>query len=318
MRHSRFLTCLLSSLCVLGASFARTTFPQAGQATQSVKLNMIVINEAGQSVDDIRQEEIEVVEEKRPLKVSLLVKDERAVKYAITIDVSGSFKRQIPNTMRAVRLLIESNRPADETMLIRFVDSSKIEMVRSFTEDKDELLKVASQEFLSSVGQTAFIDAAYVSAQTTSAYKAGDPDVRHALILISDGEDRSSFYSSDALMKLLREKDVQVFILGVVSDLDKVGGLIRRSAREKAEDLLERIAEETGGRVFFPKNEKKLLEATAQIIHDLHAQYLVGFERPIQSGEKRFRKARVRFAEGSARKKLKIITRPGYWLPQTQ
>ncbi len=309
----RTLPCLLASMCVLGGSTSPAALCQSSE-TPSVKVSLIVTDGSGHSVDDIKQEEIEVIENNLPLKVSLFAKDERPVKYAIAIDTSGSFRSLLGITLRAVKSLVQSNRPEDETMLIRFVDSNNIEKIQEFTADQTALLSIDVNKFTPRGGQTAVIDAVHTAVEATAAYKPGDASVRRAVILISDGEERSSYYSRDQLMKLLREKDVQVFILGVVSELDKEAGLIRRSPRQRAEDLLKQIAEETGGRIFFPNNEKELFEATAEIIHDLHTQYVIGFERPIQSGEEGFRKLKVRSAGKPARKNLKIITRPGYWL----
>src|SRR3712207_7949647 len=54
----------------------------------------------------------------------------------------------------------------------------------------------------------------------------------------------------------LFRSDVQIFVIGFVKELDKEGGLIRKSPREKAVNLLERLAKETGGRLFIPEDRK--------------------------------------------------------------
>jgi hypothetical protein len=47
-----------------------------------------------------------------------------------------------------------------------------------------------------------------------------EPDNRRqALVLITDGENRNSFYKQPALEKLLSEKDIQIFIIGFVSEV---------------------------------------------------------------------------------------------------
>ena len=47
---------------------------------------------------------------------------------------------------------------------------------------------------------------------------------RRALIVITDGEDRNSFYKQEQLFARLREEDVQIFVIGFVNELDKEGG----------------------------------------------------------------------------------------------
>ena len=55
-----------------------------------------------------------------------------------------------------------------------------------------------------------------------------------------------------------------------------------------------------------------MVEVVEQIAHDLHSQYLIGFERQAKPGEKGFRKFKVKLTEAPGRKKLTVITRPGY------
>ena len=84
-------------------------------------------------------------------------------------------------------------------------------------------------------GQTAIIDAVYLTAEHVAEYKKGDDNDRRrrALIVITDGEDRNSFYNQEQLWAKLREEDVQIFVIGFVNELDKEGGLIRKSPRER-------------------------------------------------------------------------------------
>ena len=122
------------------------------------------------------------------------------------------------------------------------------------------------------------------------------------------------FIPRTKLFKLVRENNIQVFVVGLVNLLDKAGGLIRASPRTRAKEFLGKLAKESGGRVFFPGDQKELLEATAQISHDLHLQYTLAFERQSKPGEKGFRKVRVKIIEQPARGSLTAITPPGFFV----
>jgi Ca-activated chloride channel family protein len=213
--------------------------------------------------------------------------------------------------IEVAKVLISANQPEDETFVESFVSSATIETNQEFTSDKAKLSAALDSLYIR-VGQSAVIDAVYLAVKHTAEYRGGPTERRRAVVLFTDGEDRASYYGTDQLVKLLREKDVQVFIVGIVNLLAKDGGLIRKSPREAAERLLNRIADESGGRVFFPRDVKELSEATAQIAHDLHFQYLVGFERQGKPREQGFRKVKVKIADAPGREKLKVITRPGY------
>ena len=93
--------------------------------------------------------------------------------------------------------------------------------------------------------------------------------------MITDGEDRNSFYKEPRLFERLREEDVQIYVIGFVKALEKEGGLIRKSPREKAVNLLNKLATETGGRAFFPQSISELPQIASEIVHDLRTQYVV-------------------------------------------
>ncbi len=289
-------------------------------STKLIKVDLIVTDENDQAVNDIKAEDLELTVDGKPQKITYFARVEEPVIYSVLIDTSQSFAPFLAKALTAVRLLFESNRPNDETMLNRFISSDKIEVVVPYTSNKAELLNVTLDKFAPEGGVSAVLDAVYLTVEATAKHKPTDSDSRRAVVLISDGEDRASYYDSVKVMKLLREQNVQVFIIGIISKLDDQSGLIRQSPRIKAERLLTDIAKESGGRVFFPLSQEEVLEAANHIVHDLQSQYVVGFERNIQPGEKGFEKYKVKIARTSTRRKLRIFTRPGYWLtpPETK
>src|SRR5689334_17270880 len=64
----------------------------------------------------------------------------------------------------------------------------------------------------------------------------------------------TAFTKEEQLFSRLREEDVQIYVIGFVRELDKDAGFIRKSPRDKAVNLLNKFATETGGRVFFPES----------------------------------------------------------------
>jgi hypothetical protein len=82
------------------------------------------------------------------------------------------------------------------------------------------------------------------------------------------------------------------------------------SPREKAEELLKRLAQETGGRVFFANKMSEMQWAAEEIAHDLRIQFVVGYECPNASA-KGFHKVQVKIG-GSGNEKLTAIARSGY------
>ena len=296
----------------IGSNPALSQEPGPTATPPTVKLSLIVTDRSNHSVDDVSKDEVQVLEDKVPQTLSLFSKDERPVNYVVAIDRSGSFKDVLSSALDAVRSIINGKKDQDEIQLISFVSSDKIETVQEFTSDRSKLID-SLKPLKIAMGQSAVNDAIYIAVNSAANYKPGD-SVRRAVILVSDGEERNSYYNTDALVELLRATDVQVFIIGIVSKLDNTGGLIRKSPRGAAEELLNRVARESGGRVFMLEDRSDVSRVATEINHDLHSQYIIGYQPATSDSKKNFRKVEVRITASPGRETLRAITRPGYFV----
>jgi Ca-activated chloride channel homolog len=308
--HAIHLTTAICILLPLQGALGQSPAP-VQSPPQPIRMGLIATDQFQRPLEDLRQEEIQVTEDGQPRQLTFFARDNKPLRYTIALDTSGSFKSLLPTCLSLVRAFIENNRPNDETMIVTFVGSNNIVTVHDFTTDKSKLLDSLKLIYVQG-GQTAVIDAVHLSVAATASNETDTADVRRVVLLISDGEDRSSFYTQDQLLKLLREKDVQIFIIGIVAQLEKETNFIRQSPREKAKNFLISLAQETGGQVFFPKTLGELKEAAQQVNKNLDSQYVIGFERQNKPGEKGFRKVKVSITRAGA-EKLVAITRPGYW-----
>jgi Ca-activated chloride channel homolog len=278
---------------------------------RAVNLSFIVVDASNHALDDVQKDEIRLFENKQPQTISSFAKADKAVDYGIAIDTSGSFKRLLTVVVQAVQILIENQQPGDECFIERFISSDKIETLQEFTSDKALLLKALP--FLKiEGGQSAVVDAVYVAVQHIGS-RPSNPQRRKALVLFTDGEDRASYYSVEQLKKLLSATEVQLFIVGLVGELDDERGLIRPSPQLKAREFLKVIARESGGRVFFPGSRKELAEVLSEVFHDLHTQYEIGYES-MDTTTENFHAIRIEVVESPSRKKVTAIARPGYYL----
>lgn len=302
---------------VIGMSLSLSVMAQGlGSQTPAgpeVRLSLIVTDRFNHFVDDARQEEFQVLEGKAPQTISVFQRDERPVNFVIALDASGSFKDLLSYAIDATKMVLNGNRTGDETALIRFTDSNRIESVANFTSDtaaltdKLKLLKIEG-------GQSAVIDALYVAVQTAAEHHAGNPAVRQAVVLISDGEDRASFYDEKDLVRLIQRTQVQVFVIGIVIELDDASPLIRTSPRAAAESLLKRVAKESGGRVFLAQHPSELGKAAAEIVHDLHFQYALTYQSTNSDRRENFRKVEIKMVNATGPRSLTAIARPGYFI----
>jgi Ca-activated chloride channel family protein len=275
-----------------------------------VKLPLIVIDSKNQSVDAIRKEGLQVIESKVEQKVLTIERDERPIDIAIAIDSSGSFRDLIPYAIEAAKRIINDRRPTDEIFVEKFISSDKISTLQEFTTDRSALL-LSLLRLRPEGGQSAVLDAIYVGADHLWKHKP-DEDRRKALIIITDGEERNSFYKTEDVINLLQEKGVQVFALAITTKLDGESVFIRQSPKERAEKFLKKLADESGGRVFYSKTPKQLDDGTEELIRSLRTSLRLTFKSSNTSAIKGFRKVEVKQIPSGA-DKYTVIAARGYF-----
>src|SRR5689334_9013065 len=281
--------------------------------TDLVQLHVRVIDRNNKPINDVPESAFHVFEDGQPQPIEDFSREEVPISYGLAVDTSGSLRSQLQSVIDAGKTIINSNKAGDETFLVRFISSDKIETVQDFTSNKEALMD-GLDSFYVEGGQTAVIDAVYLSAEHVSEYRRSDSDDRRrrALIVITDGEDRNSFYKQEQLFARLREEDVQIFVIGFVNELDKEAGLIRKSPRDKAVNLINKLASETGGRAFFPESVSELPQIANEIVRDLRTQYVIAYNptNKTQDGSYRAIKVTVDQPGGDSEKRI-ALTRTG-------
>jgi hypothetical protein len=117
---------------------------------------------------------------------------------------------------------------------------------------------------------------------------------RRALILLSDGEDRYSRTSSDALVAEARRRDVLVYPV---------------ATGRKRPELFAELASVTGGRTFHAADRRDLETALGAIARELRLQYLLGYT-PASDQRRGWRSIRVTVA----RPEMRVRAREGYYV----
>lgn len=281
--------------------------------TELVNLNVRVVDRANRTINDVPQKDFKILEDGVVQQIDFFSRSEVPTNYALVVDNSGSIAPQLEKVIEAGNILINANRPADETMVIRFVGRERIEILQEFTSNKPDLLDSLDQ-FMKEGGQTAIIDAVYLAVQNVEEYEKAKSQAdrkRRALILITDGEDRDSFYNERQLFDLLRESETQIYVIGFIGDLSKEGGFIGKSPQGKAKAFLERIALETGGKAYFPSSNTELPNLAKEISNELRTQYSIGYIPSNEKNDGTYRNIKVSVDDGQNKEKRIAISRTG-------
>jgi len=277
-----------------------------------VELSLIVTDKDEKPLGTIRKEDLHVFESKVEQTILSVEPDNRPIDIALAIDASGSFNQLFAAALKAASMIVRNVRPEDKVFIERFISNDKIEKVHDFSSDTKSLLKAIDDLYIES-GQSAIVDALYLAVQAVAEQNQSRPGRRKVVVVITDGDERNSFYSSDTLLKLMRAHGVQVFALGITGKLQDVSLTTKPSQRARAETLLRNVTEEGGGHVFFARKEDDLLNnAVPQLLAYLRAQYLVTYQSSDDSGKKGFRKVELKL-DAPSDVKRSVITPRGYF-----
>ena len=195
------------------------------------------------------------------------VPDTTSLSYGLLLDYSASMRANLKYIAGAANKIIDANNPLDQTFIVRFISSDKIEVLQEFTSDKVKLLGSMNGLQIEG-GQTAIIDAVYLGTQFLSQRTVNSKAPR-ALVLITDGDDRASYYKLDVLLASLHQNQIPVYILAYFNNVKKEQGSKRY---EKAIAFVNRLAQESDGKVILAENGKEIEDKATDIIRLLHGK----------------------------------------------
>lgn len=287
--------------------------------TEEVNLNVRVINANNRPVGNLKDSSFRVYEDGVLQPITSVSTTEVPIFNALVIDNSRSLRTQLQKVIEAGKIIVQANKPQDEATIVRFVSADKIEVVQEFTANKNVIYNALDNLFIEG-GQTAIIDAVYKAAQMVQKYQNSQKkeDVKlRTLILVSDGDDRGSLYDERLLFDLLRNSFVQIYAIGFTNDLSDVPdpetGISRR---QKARAFLTRLAQETGGKVYFPESIDELGKIAMEISSELRTQYVVSYAPTNDKRDGSFRKIKVEIIDPATKEKRTAITRTGRNAPK--
>jgi Ca-activated chloride channel family protein len=275
--------------------------------TDLVNLDVTVVDQSNKPVMDLTQSNFQVYEDKVLQKIDFFGKEQVPVSMVFAIDTSGSMRTKLDTVIKASVGLVKESRNDDEMAVIEFKDQP--ELLEEFTRDTQDVIDTLQS--LVASRQTAMLDALYLAADYAS--KEGK-NRRKAVILVTDGLDKDSYYKFNEVVDHLREADAQVYLIGFTSDLDGDKSIFTRSPKQKAEGLLTKLAEDTGGRAFFPKELSEVHTIAQQISTDLRTQYSISYYPSNTKKDGAYHPIRVQVSAGD--RKIVARTRNGRTAPR--
>ncbi|HMX26977.1 MAG TPA: VWA domain-containing protein [Blastocatellia bacterium] len=278
--------------------------------TDLVALDVTVTDQANQPVFDLKKEDFTVFEDKVKQEIEAVLREEVPVSFGLVIDTSGSMRAKLQQVSDAALLLVKTMRQNDEAFVASF--KAEPELVQDFTGDRRDLEDALNE--LYSSGGTSLLDAIIATADYAQ-QKAKQR--RKALIIITDGLEKNSSVKEKEVLDALKEDEAQIYLVGFIDEDDNEKGLFGKSPAKKARELLTRLAGDSGGRAFFPKEVSEMPTIAEQIAKDLRTQYVVYYTPSNLAKDGTFRNVKV-VVEPKGNRKLSVRTRQGYYARDTK
>jgi Ca-activated chloride channel family protein len=235
-----------------------TTSPaQAGQARSQptpqaafrstvdiVSLSVTVMDPGNRYVTDLDQGEFSVFEDGVKQELTFFNRRQQPIALSLLLDSSASMEDKLTTLQTAAANFIDRLKPNDLAQVIDF--DSRVEVRQPFTGNKTELQ--AAIDMTSPGGSTSLHNAIYIALKELRKVRAvNEEDVRRqALVVFSDGEDTSSLVTFDEVLDLAKRSETAVYAIALR------GSDVQAKGFREAEFVMRTLAQETGGRAFFP------------------------------------------------------------------
>ena len=260
-----------------------------------------VLGKKGTVVPDLSQNEISIVEDDASQKITNFTRESGSpVALAVLIDTSTSIRAQFKVEQEAAIDFFHTTvrRRQDKAMLMSF--DSTVDILQPFTDDADLLTKAVRR--LKTGGGTKMFDAIQLACQEHLRKETG---VRRVLVLISDGDDNMSFEVLNSTIEAAQRAEVAIYAIST-----NTSGFFGMSA-PKNDKVLKRLAEETGGRAFFPAKIDEMAVNFQDISLELRNQYSLAYRSANRQRDGSFRSIKI----NTTRKDAKTFHRKGYYAP---
>ena len=269
--------------------------------TDLITFTVTVTDTYGRYVSGLGKGAFTVFDEKKPQEITFFSDDDAPVSVGVIFDVSGSMNgEKVKRARDALSKFIQTSHNMDEYFLIAF--NSRAQLLLDKTRDGNQVLDKLT--FVQTRNNTALYDACYLGVEKVQ--RGAHP--KRALLLISDGQDNNSRYTFNELRRVLKESDVTLYGIGILSGSDAGSSL-----GMEGQGILDELASVSGGKAFFPRSNAEMDDIFEQIALELRHQYSIGYKPLNFTNDGRWHKIKVKVTPPRGLPRLFVRSKEGYY-----
>jgi len=266
-----------------------------------VRVVFTVTDRHGHYIKDLKRDNFRVIDDQKPAELrSFRSETDLPLQVGLLVDASNSVRDRFKFEQEAaIEFLNAIIRPRYDKAFVVGFDATP-EVTQDFTDNTEGLS--AGVRMLRAGGGTAMYDALYFACRDKLLKQEQIGPVRRAIILLSDGEDNLSHVTREEAIDMAARAEVIVYTIST-----NISGM-----KGKGDKVLERIAEATGGRAFFPFQMRDVSDAFLSIQEELRSQYAMAYKPANFIADGRYRTIEILEQD----KGLRVRTRKGYYAPK--
>jgi Ca-activated chloride channel family protein len=272
------------------------------RVVNEVNVVFTVTDKHGRYVKDLKKNDFRVMDDSKPADEirSFHSETDLPLQVGLLVDASNSVRDRFKFEQEsAIEFLNQTVRPRYDKAFVVGFDATP-EVTQDFTDNTEALSRGVRQ--LRPGGGTAMYDALYFACRDKLLKAEQTGTARRAIILLTDGEDNQSHVTREEAIEMAQRAEVIVYTIST-----NVTG-----SRQRGDKILERIADATGGRAFFPFQITDVADAFAEIQDELRSQYALSYKPADFRTDGRFHSIEI-LAQNH--KSLRVRSRRGYYAP---
>lgn len=328
------IVALLAGVAALGAQQAQPpAAPQSppeasaqvgsqGAIVRNVNLVEVlfsVVTKHDKLITDLTQNDFKVLDDNAPQEItSFSQPTDLPLRIGMVLDTSNSIRERLQFEQdAAIDFLFNAlRRNKDQAFLMTFDDGPQI--IKDFTGDTGDLRDTILKQRAG--GGTALYDAVYAASthllNNSPTPPGPNSDVRRVLVVISDGDDNSSTHSRGESVEMSQRAGVIIYTISTSTEWvspdeekDVMKQVQRKYLKTEGDQVLDQLAQETGGRSFFPYKVDDLGQSFLDIGDELRHQYALTYTPPGRVPDGRYHNIKIQVD----RKDLIVRARKGYF-----
>ena len=278
------------------------SLPTIRTRTDEVNVVFTVTDKKGRRITDLKQSDFQVLDDSKPPERirSFQAETNLPLQVGLLIDASNSVRDRFKFEQEsAIEFLNQTIRPGRDQAFVIGFDVTP-EVTQDFTDNTEALAHGVHE--LRPGGGTALYDAIYYACRDKLLKSAKGLTVRRAIILLSDVDDNQSHVTREEAIEMAQRAEAIIYTIST-----NVSG-----TKGQGDKILERIADATGGRAFFPFQLRDVANDFAEIQEELRSQYAISYRPAELKHDGHYRTIEI---VANDRKNLRVRSRRGWYAP---